>query len=167
MKKINIVGVLVESANWILHPVANYKELQEYREDYEREVSDFHKRLERMNGKMEEKEQNLCKIYAKYDDIRARLSKIEFENETLKKEIQNTKSSIKPLKSKLAYRDRTANSLKEEKRELKYQIQKLEEMLDGARNQVVVLAKKLEFYEKQTKKTPKEKVDYLMKRGKK
>lgn len=29
------------------------------------------------------------------------------------------------------------------------------------------LAKKVEFYEKKAKKTPKEKVDYLMKRGKK
>ena len=47
MKKISIVGVLVEGANWILHPVANYKELQEYREDYDKEVLDFHKQIER------------------------------------------------------------------------------------------------------------------------
>jgi hypothetical protein len=52
MKKINVVGALVEVGDWLFHPIANYKELKEYREDYEREVLDFHKRIERAYAKI-------------------------------------------------------------------------------------------------------------------
>lgn len=167
MKKISIVGVLVESANWVLHPLANYKELQEYRMNYDKEILGFHKHVEKMKNKIEKKEQDLCKISAKYDGIRTKLSELEIEKYDLKNENRDMKTSIRSFENKLVYRNRVIDTLRKEKQEFKCQIQELEKMLDEARNEVVILAKKVEFCEKQAKKTPKEKVDYLMKRGKK
>lgn len=167
MKKISIVGVLVTAADWILHPVANYKELQEYREDYDKEVLDFHKQLERLNGKIEEKEQNLCKISAKYDRVRTKLSEAEENKDELKKKVRDMKATIRSLEQKVIYRNNVIQKNRNTNTELKYQIGQLEEQLNDARNQVVALAKKVEFYEKQNKKSAKEKIDYLMGRSKK
>lgn len=167
MKKISIVGVLVESADWILHPIAYYKELQEYREDYDKEVLDFHKQLERLNGKLEEKEQNLGKISAKYDSIRTKLSEVEESKNELKQEIRNMKSTVRSLEQKLIYRNRVIESLRGKQKKMLEQINELDKERSEAIMKCLELAKKVEFYEKQAKKTPKEKVDYLMGRNKK
>lgn len=195
MKKISIVGVLVESANWVLHPLANYKELQDYRKDYEREVLNFQKNEDLLNEKIQIEKNKYAKLEQKYIDNRNKLIEVErtlneyttaFPNDlhnyldmqvkldewekqgTLKEEeIRGMKATIRTLEQKVIYKNNVITGLRDAKRDLREEIKNLEEQLANARNEVLVLAKKVEFYEKQAKKTPKEKVDYLMKRGKK
>jgi len=195
MKKISILGVLVESANWILHPVANYKELQEYRRSYERQVLDFRDLGEKLKEKLETEKTLRDKIEKKYVktlnelgetertlheytsafpgnlhdylDMQVKLKEWEKQGTLKDEEISNMKIVIRNLKQNVYYKNKVIDELRETKKELRYQIDQLERQLNDARNQVVALAKKVEFYEKQAKKTPKEKVDYLMKRGKK
>lgn len=195
MKKINIAGVLVEGANWVLHPIANYKELQEYRKDYETEIKSFNNEKEKMQVKIHVlKNQNyeLEQKYAKkkselietektlheytsafpgelhdYLDMQVKLEEWEQQGMLKDEEVGNMKIVIRNLKQNVYYKNKVIDELRETKKELMYQINELEKNLEDARNQVVALAKKVEFYEKQAKKTPKEKVDYLMKRSKK
>ena len=160
MKKISIVGVLVRSADWILHPIAYYKELQEYREDYNKEVLDFHKQLERLNGKLEEKEQSLSKISAKYDSIHTKLSEVEESKNELKQEIRNMKPIVRSLEQKLIYRNRVIESLRDKQKKILEQINELDKERSEAIMKCLELAKKVDFYEKQNKKSAKEKIDY-------
>lgn len=167
MKKISIVGVLVESANWILHPLANYKELQEYRRDYEREILDFHKQNEKLKQKFNENKQSLGKISAKYNDARTKLSEVEENKVELKQEIRVMKATVRSLEQKVIYRDNVIQKLRGKQRKMFEEIKELDKERSDAVMKCLELAKKVDFYEKQAKKTPKEKVDYLMKRGKK
>ena len=195
MKKISIVGVLVEGANWILHPLANYKELQDYRKDYDKEVLGFRNTVEDLKEKIEiekSKYDTLEKQYVKYGarlskteralseytkafpgdlhnylDMQSKLEDLEKENNLQDDEIRGMKATIRTLEQKVIYRNNVITGLRNDKRDLREEIKNLEEQLANARNEVLALAKKVEFYEKQAKKTPKEKVDYLMKRGKK
>ena len=195
MKKISIVGVLVEGANWVLHPLANYKELQDYRRDYDKEVHKFREEKEKFEKKHEQQKKKYAELQEKYTklrtilvdnekklqeyatafpgdlhnylDMQAKFEDIVKKNYLQDDEIRGMKSTIRTLEQKLIYRNNVITGLRNAKTELKYQIDQLEIQLNDARNQVVLLAKKVEFYEKQAKKTPKEKVDYLMKRGKK
>ena len=195
MKKISIVGVLVEGANWVLHPIANYKELQGYRKDYEKEIVSVRKEREILKFRLDAEKVEYYKLedkYAKkkselietekalheytsafpgdlhnYLDMQVKLEEWEKQGTLKDEEIRSMKTTIRSLEQKVIYRNNVITGLRNTKIELKYQIGQLEEQLNEARNQVVALAKKVEFYEKQAKKTPKEKVDYLMKRGKK
>jgi chromosome segregation ATPase len=195
MKKISIVGVLVEGANWVLHPLANYKELQDYRKDYDKEVLGFRNTVENLKEKIEiekSKYDTLEKQYVKYRarlseteralseytkafpsdlhnylDMQSKFEDLEKENNLQDDEIRGMKATIRTLEQKVIYRNNVITGLRNDKRDLREEIKSLKEQLAKARNEVLTLAKKVEFYEKQAKKTPKEKVDYLMKRGKK
>jgi chromosome segregation ATPase len=195
MKKISIVGVLVEGANWILHPLANYKELQDYRRDYDKEVLGFRNTVEDLKEKIEvekNKYNTLEKQYVEYRtklseteralseytkafpgdlhnylDMQAKFEDLEKENNLQDDEIRGMKATIRTLEQKVIYRNNVITGLRNAKRDLREEIKDLEEQLAKARNEVLTLAKKVEFYEKQAKKTPKEKVDYLMGRNKK
>ena len=168
MKKISIVGVLVEGANWILHPLANYRELQGYRQDYEKEVLAFRKQVEKLKRKNEEKEQSLCKIFAKYDNIRTKLSEVEENKVELKQEIRNMKATVRSLEQKLIYRNRVIESLRRKQKKASEELVELDKERGEAIMKCLELAKKVDYYEKQAKKTPREKIDYtLMKRSKK
>jgi chromosome segregation ATPase len=102
-----------------------------------------------------------------YLDIQVKFEDLEKENNLQDEEIRGMKATIRSLEQKLIYRNNVITGLRNAKRDLRVEIKDLEEQLAKARNEVLTLAKKVEFYEKQAKKTPKEKVDYLMKRGKK
>ena len=195
MKKINVVGALVESANWILHPLANYKELQEYRRNYDKEVVSIQKERERLKFRLDAEKVEYYKLeekYAKtkneldktqwtlheytsafpgelhdYLDMQAKFEDLEKENNLQDDEIRGMKATIRTLEQKVIYRNTVITGLRNAKRDLRVEIKDLEEQLVKARNEVLALAKRVEFYEKRAKKTPKEKVDYLLKRGRK
>ena len=168
MKKISIVGVLVESADWILHPIKNYKELQQYREDYEKEVVGVGKQIGILEFRLQAHKVEYYKLEDKYEKTKNNLADCKKEAIIKDKQISEMKATIRSLEQKVIYRNNVINTLRKTKIELKYQIGQLERMLDEARNEIIALAKKVEFYEKQNKKTPREKIDYtLMKRSKK
>lgn len=123
--------------------------------------------VEKLKRKNEEKEQSLCKISAKYDNVRTKLSEVEESKAELKQEIRDMKATIRSLEQKLIYRNRVVESLRGKQRKMIEKINELDKERGEAIMKCLELAKKIDFYEKQAKKTPKEKVDYLMKRGKK
>ena len=195
MKKISIVGVLVEGANWVLHPIRNYKELKEYREDYEKEVFSFQEQLKglkslvnfqekkcealrekhgKTKNKMIEIENKLHEYTSAfpgdlhdYLDMQVKLEEWEKQGTLKDQEIRNMKATIRSLEQKVIYRNRVIDDLKSKKQKMMQEIIDLEKERGDAVMKCLELAKKVDFYEKQTKKSPKEKVDYLIKRGKK
>lgn len=195
MKKINIVGVLAEVKDWLFHPIANYRELQDYRNDYEKEILNFQDIKDKLEEKIrieKNKHNDLQKKYKNvltelgqtekklneyttafpgdlhnYLDMQVKLEEWEKQGTLNDKEIRDMKAMIRTLEQKVIYRNNVIDTLRKTRKELKEQIEQLKTQLSDARNEVIALAKKVEFYEKQNKKTPKEKVDYLMKRSKK
>ena len=174
MKKISILGVLVESANWILHPVANYKELQEYRQDYDKEIVKFKNTRETLKEKIQIEKNKYNNLEQKYLKKKNKIVELEKalktrENDIVlkKEEIQKMKITIRNLKQNLYYKNNVVEKLKASKKELFCDVNELDKERSNAVMKCLEFAKKVEFYEKQAKKTPKEKVDYLMGRNKK
>lgn len=176
MKKYSYVGALVDLSDWILHPVANYKELHDYRNTIDIIQKDYEERKENFKKKLAEekkKNENLKSFYNNIKEKMAEKDKVLSEcntkivdlerDDNLKNNILiEIKAVIRTLEQKISYRDRVIETLRKTRSEQKTLIKQLEEQIGDARNQVLELAKKVEFYEKQAKKTPKEKVDYLM-----
>lgn len=81
MKKISIVGVLVTAADWILHPVAYYKELQEYRKDFDKEVLNFAQTEDKLRVKIHILTNEKYELERKYAKLKKQLEEMKKNEE--------------------------------------------------------------------------------------
>lgn len=173
MKKINIVGVLVETCNWVLHPIANYKELKEYREDYEKEVLGFRKERERLEKKCKDKDKTYQEEVKDLEDKIAFLEEQKktiytFKNkqeEEFKEQLQKKQKTINKLRGQFGGTKKEKNCLIKENETLKSQLDIARKSLIESNKKILEQNNKINVL---SKKTPREKIDYtLMKRSKK
>lgn len=163
MKKISILGVLVEASDWILHPIAYHKELIEYRQDYDKEVLNFHKEIEKLNLKLDSQkkeynkldEKTRLKIFEKEEIIK------ELNNKILDLEviIQNDLETIYKVRGKIGGTTKQCNKLKKENAELKRNLVDISQKLVDVNNDLIKANAKIKLL---SNKSPREKINYTL-----
>lgn len=172
MKKIinTCKGVLVRTADF-MHIFSNYKELKEYRDDYDKKVVEFNHIEDEFKNRLTQEQLKYNNLSSKYIDKKNKLSVVEqelnesnlkyqeelhefmdlsFKFDELKeqgvikdKEIHNFENLIRRLEKKVEFRDIRINELRDIVKDLRKEEIKLRNELKKSKDVIKFLKSKL------------------------